>query len=174
MSRSGKAFELGGLVVPITAALSLDQAISSVGGRSALRFANGSSLRQQVWQKLRVSLNGQGWVPLGLDALDFEATMTFKAGVPHALRSNGAVVTLPSARREDSGYAPFARAHLPDGEVAAPVSLVGNVATCDAVAGAISYTVSYYPQLTVWADPPEQQFNRASASASWTIILEQA
>lgn len=175
MSRAGKSFELGGIIVPLTAALGLSQSIAMVGGRASLRFANGASLRQQAWRRMSVVLSGDGWVPLGLDGLDFEATMTFKAGVPHALRTNNGVVTLPAARRTDTGYLPFARAHLPGGsDVATPVSLVGNVATCTTVTGAISYTVSYYPQLTVWADPPEQQFDRANASANWSLNLEEA
>lgn len=174
MSRAGKAFELGGLVIPITAALQLSQDVQVIGGRSGLRFANGASLRQQAWQKLRVTLSAEGWVPLGLDALDFEATMTFKAGVPHALRANGNTITLPTARRTDGGYEPFARAHLPAGDVHTEVEMVGHVATCTAVEGALSYTVSYFPQLTVWADPPEQQFDRANATASWNLALEEA
>lgn len=174
MSRRGRAFELGGIVVPITAALSLNQNVELLGGRTPLRFANGASLRQRAWRKLRVILSADGWVPLGLDSLDFEATMTFKAGVPHALRANGNAVTLPAARRSDEGYVPFARAHLPDGDIATSVSLMGNVATCVVVSGALSYTVSYYPQLTVWADPPDQQFNRAEAATSWSLALEEA
>lgn len=174
MSRVGKSFELGGVLVPLTVALNLNQSIARVGGRSSLRFANGTSLRQQAWQKLRVTLSGDGWVPLGLDSLNFEATMQFRAGVPHALRANGNVITLPVARRTDAGYLPFARAHTADGDVATPVALDGNVATCTVVSGALSYTVSYYPQLTVWADPPEQQFDRAGASASWELLLEEA
>ncbi len=174
MSRVGRAFELGGLVVPITAALGLSQSISVMGGRSSLRLGNGARLTQQSWEKLRISLSGDGWVPLGLDALDFEATMTFRAGVPHALRANGNVVTLPAARRTDTGYLPFARAHTPEGDVNTTLEIAGNVATCAAVTGAISYTVSYYPQLTVWADPPEQQFDRANASSGWELNLEEA
>lgn len=174
MSRVGRSFELGGVVVPITAALSLSQSVTLLGGRSRLRFANGASLAQQAWAKLGISLTGEGWVPLGLDALDFESTMTFKAGLPRALRANAGVVTLPAGRRSDAGYEPFARAHLPDGDVATTVALVGNVATCAAVTGAISYTVSYYPQLTVWADPPEQGMDRAQAVATWSLNLEEA
>lgn len=174
MSRVGKAFELGGLLVPVTAALSLTQAIDRVGGRAALRFSNGASLRQEAWRKLRVSLNAEGWIPLGLDALDFESTMAFKAGVPHALRANSNIITLPAARRADAGYEPYAWAHLPEGDVPTALGLVGNVATATVVTGALSYTMSYYPQLTVWADPPQQQFDRANATAGWSLALEEA
>ena len=175
MSRSGKSFELGGVVVPLTAALGLNQSIGQAGGRSRLRFANGAQIAQQAWSKLRISLSGDGWVPLGLDGLNYQATMTFKSGVPHALRSNSGVVTLPAGRRTDAGYLPFARAHLPSGQdQTTAVSLAGNVATCAAVTGALSYTVSYYPEITVWADPPDQQFDRAGAAASWELTLEEA
>lgn len=174
MSQSGKMFEIGGLVIPITAAFSLRQQIETVGGRSALRFANGASLRQVAWQKLRVTLSGDGWVPLGIDALDFGSTMTLKCGLPAALRNGTGVITLPAERRTDAGYTPYARAHLPTGDVETAVGLVGNVATCTTVAGAVSYTVSYYPELTVWADPPAQNFDGAGAATSWELVLEQA
>ncbi len=174
MSRVGRAFEIGGLVIPLTAAFSMRQRVDVVGGRNALRFANGASLRQVVWEKLRVTLSGDGWVPLGIGALNFGATMNLKCGLPEALRHASGVVTLPAARRTDTGYLPFARAHLLEGDVATTVSLVGNVATCAAVTGAISYTVSYYPELTVWADPPTHEFDGAGAATSWELILEQA
>lgn len=174
MSRTGKSFEIGGLVIPVTAAFTLRQRIETLGGRNPIRFANGASLRQIAWQKLRVTLSGDGWVPLGVDALDFASTMTLKCGLPAALRNASGVITLPAARRTDTGYTPFARAHLPTGDVQTAVALVGNVATCTTVAGAISYTVSYYPELTVWADPPAQDFDGAGAATSWELVLDQA
>ncbi len=174
MSRTGKSFEIGGLVIPLTAALSLRQRIEVVGGRNALRFADGASLRQMSWEKLRVTLTGDGWVPLGIGALDFDSTMTLRCGLPEALRNASGIITLPSSRRTDAGYTPYARAHLPDGDVSTTVSLVGNVATCIAVTGAISYTVSYYPELTVWADHPLQEFDRAGAATTWELNLDQA
>lgn len=167
-------FEIGGLVIPITAAFSLRQQIEVAGGRAALRFANGASLRQVAWEKLRATLSGDGWVPLGIEALDFGSTMNLKCGLPAARRNASGVITLPAARRTDTGYTPYARAHLPTGDVETAVVLAGNVATCTTVSGAVSYTVSYYPELTVWADPPAQNFDGAGAATSWELILEQA
>lgn len=174
MSSAGKAFELGGIVMPLDAAFRVSQQVERAGGRSALRFANGASLRQQAWRKLRVVISGDGWSPLGLDALDFESTMTFKSCAPLAIRSNSNVITLPATRRTDAGYLPYAWAHLPNGPASTAVSISTNVATCVSIADAISYSVSYFPQLTVWADPPSQQFDVAGAASSWELILEEA
>lgn len=174
MSRVGRAFELGGVVVPLTAALNLRQRVETVGGRHALRFANGASLRQVAWEKRRVTLSGNGWSPLGLDGLDFGATMTLKCGLPEGLRSTSGIVTLPAARRGDAGYLPFARAHTPEGDLATAVSIDSDVATCTPVSGAISYTVSYFLQLTVWVDPPAREFDGAGATTNWELIMEEA
>ena len=43
-----------------------------------------------------------------------------------------------------------------------------------AVSGAIAYQVWYWPQITVYAEPPAQDFDQASAQASWELVCEEA
>lgn len=174
MSRAGKAFELGGVVVPITAAYALRQRLEVVGGRNRVRFANGASLVQSAWSKRRVTLSGDGWAPLGLGGLNYNGTLVLKCGMPEAVRANSNVVALPAGRRSDSGYEPFARAHLATGDVVTAVTVVGNTATCTEVSGAISYSVWYYPQLTGWCEPPATDFDGAGASTAWELAIEEA
>lgn len=177
MSAAGKSFELGGIVVPITAALGLQQSISVVqGGQSTMRTMNGSVIRQTQWRKISVSLSGDGWSPPGLSALDYNsaAGLTLKCGLPRAIRSNSASITLPTARRTDTGYEPFARAHKADGtEVETSISIASHTATLGAVSGAVSYAVWYFPQLTVIATPPEESFEAGGATASWQLQAEE-
>ena len=68
-------FELGGVVVPVTAALDLQQQISVIGGASVLRMMNGAARKQTNWQKLAVALSGSGWAPLGLQSLDYSGPL---------------------------------------------------------------------------------------------------
>lgn len=174
MSRSGKAFELGGIVVPIHAALDLQQRIEPIGGSTLLRLGQGAAVKQTTWRKRRVTLSASGWCPPGLDALAWDTALTLKCGLPESITTATASATLPTARRTDAGYEPFARAHTAHGWQDTPMTLAGNAATITAVTGAIAYQVWYWPQLSVYAEPPAQDFDQASAQASWELVCEEA
>lgn len=170
----GRAFELGSVMVPLTAALDLQQQIGTIGGFSTLRMMNGGAIKQTQWSRLSVSLSGSGWSPLGLQSLDYSVPLTLKCGLPRAIRSQSNVIALPTARRTDSGYDPFARAHMADGrEVETAVSIAAHTATVTTVAGAIGYAVWYYPQLTVIANPPEETFDQTTGECAWSISAEE-
>ena len=175
MSRAGKSFELGGVVVPITPALNFQQVLRPIeGGSGIVRMMSGRGVKQTAWSRKAVELSGDGWCPLGLGALDYAAPMTLKCGVPTVARSQSTTIALPTARRTDAGYEPFARAHLPSGEeVRTAISITSHIATLTPVAGAISYAVWYWPQLTVLASPPEETFDRATGDTSWTLTAEE-
>lgn len=174
MSRSGKAFELGGIVVPIHAALDLSQQIEPIGGTSLLRLGQGAAVKQTAWRKRRVTLSASGWCPPGLHALAWDTPMTLKCGLPQSITSATASATLPAGRHTDAGYEPFARAHLAGEWRDTPCSVAGNTATITAVPGAIAYQVWYWPQLTVYAEPPVETFDQATAQASWELVCEEA
>lgn len=173
MSRAGKSFQLGDVVVPITAALGLQQSVELFGGAARLRMADGAGVAQVTWRKHRITLSGDGWAPLGLRGMSFDGPLVLRCGLPEAVTSASNAITLPAARRIDAGYEPFARAHTADGDIDTAVSLAGNVATCTAVSGAIGYSVMYYPQITVLADPPATSFDRGGATSSWEIVCEE-
>lgn len=173
MSRAGKAFELGGIILPVAAGLGIAQRVEVIGGRTRLRFANGAGLNQVAWEKLRITLSGQGWCPPGLHSLDYAAPLVLKCGAPRSITGPGPAITLPAARRTDTGYAPYAWAHTARGPQNTPVTLAGNVATCTTVPGAISYTVMYYPQLTVLCDPPTDDFDTATGQSAWELVAEE-
>ncbi|MDO9596738.1 MAG: hypothetical protein Q7J47_03360 [Azoarcus sp.] len=173
MSRDGKAFQLGAVVVPIGAAMSLTQRIETFGGRNRLRFSNGAGLNQVAWQKQRITLSGTGWCPLGLGALNYAAPLTLKCGKPVSLTAASNILTLPTTRRTDAGYLPYAWAHLPDGPVNTPVVLAGHVATCTPVAGAVAYSVMYYPEISALCDPPAETVEAGGAVVSWELTAEE-
>lgn len=173
MSRTGKAFELGGIVVPVRAALKLTQQIEPVGGSSTRRLGAGSLIKQTVWRKTRITLSGAGWCPIGVGALNWDAQLVLKCGLPEGITSNTTTITLPAGRRTDAGYQPFARAHLAGEWQDTPVSIAGNVATVTAVAGAIAYQVWYWPVYTVYAEPPVTSVDKDTAQASWELVCEE-
>jgi hypothetical protein len=167
------AFELGAVRVPMTAALGLQQQFAPIGGSTVQRLGNGAAIKQTAWSKLRVTLTCDGWVPPGLGGLNYDGPLLLKCGLPRSIASTATSVTLPSARRTDSGYLPFARAHLPGREAETPVSVTGNTATLTAVTGAQAYTVWYYPQLSVVCDMPTETFDGAGAAVSWELTAEE-
>lgn len=169
------SFMLGGVAVPLSAALDLSQTYEPIGAVTTLRAMNGAALRMTHWRRLRTSVSGSGWVPAGLQALDYGAQLELRCIAPRALIADGArQATLPAARRSDTGYAPWAVAVLADGSVTnTPVVLAGNVATADAVAGATGYRIHYYPVLTVYAEPPTERFDPQTGAAGWEITAEE-
>lgn len=173
MSRSGKAFELGGIVVPIHAALDLQQRIEPIGGSTLLRLGQGAAVKQTTWRKRRVTLSASGWCPPGLDALNWDSPLTLKCGLPESITTATASATLPAARRTDAGYEPFARAHLANEWRDTPCSMAGNIATITAVSGVVAYQVWYWPQMTVYAEPPVNTFDQATGQARWELICEE-
>lgn len=174
MSRAGKAFELGGIVVPIHSALDLQQSVEPIGGASLLRLGQGAAVKQTTWRKRRVTLSASGWCPPGLDALNWDSPLTLKCGLPESITTATTAATLPAGRRSDAGYEPFARAHLAGEWRDTPVVIAGNAATITAVSGAIAYQVWYWPVFVVYVEPPVTSFDQGSAQASWELVCEEA
>jgi len=172
---AGQAFTLGGIDVPFRAALGHTQQIETLGASVTRRTISGGAIKQTVWRgKKRITLAGTGWAPVGVDEIDYTGQLTLKCAIPVAVRSNAASITLPTTRRSDSGYEPIGRAHLASGEeVETSVALVGDVATCSTVSGAVSYAVWYWPQFIVFADEPTQTGDAGAAEFGWQIVCEE-
>lgn len=171
---SGPALILGGVSVPMTAALDLSQTYEPIGGSTLLRMASGAAVKLTHWQKLSTQLSGGGWIPAGLQDLDYSAPLTLSCIAPRAVLSATNTATLPAARRTDSGAEPYAFALLVDGTpVNTTCSVVGNAATAGAVTGAARYVFNYYPELSVYATPPQESFDAAAGSLNWTLTAEE-
>ncbi len=165
-------FELGGVVVPIEALLDFEQSYEPFGGSTVLRMMDGTAVKQQAWRKTRTQLSASGWVPLGLDALDFSAPLVLKCAKPVAISSASNVITLPAGRRSD--FAPLGFAIAADRTlVETSCGLVGNVATLGIVAGAVGYRALYVPQLTVVTDGPQERASLTRAEHSWDMTCEE-
>lgn len=173
MSSMGKVFQIGTVVIPVGAAMAISQRIEVIGGRSRLRFATGAGLQQVAWEKLRITISGSGWCPIGLGAIDYASPMTLKCGRPRSITGASNIITLPAARRTDAGYLPYAWAHTPEGPVNTTVGIAGNVATCMPVSGAVAYSVMYYPELSVLCDPPTEEIDDSGRVVSWELTAEE-
>ena len=168
--------KIGALAVDTLAALDIDQRCEPLGGEGIFRTVDGTGLKQSTWHKTRIVTSGRGWIPAGLDTLDTNAQLVLACVVPRVVPAVLATrqATLPAARRTDAGHTPWGVAVLADGSaVTTSLSLVGNVATLGAVAGAVAYRALYLPQFTVWISRPTDSGERGTASYQWELIGEE-
>lgn len=170
-----KTIVIGGVSIPDLAALELQQTYEPIGGEMTLRTIGGSAIKQITWQKWRTTITGGGWLPFGLSSLDYSAQMAVACIVPRGVVCSGLSATLPAARRSDTGYLPWGVALLSDQTTQiTAATMAGNVATLDAVAGAIGYQAMYYPLLQCYVSRPKEQGVRETASYGWSIVAEEA
>ena len=162
---------IGGVEIGFGAAHELSQDYEIIGGRSLRRMLNGAALLQNQWQKLRTLITASGNRPEGLAGLDYSAPITIKCMAPRSIWSATTTVTLPAGRRTD--WAPHAYAIVNGFHVPTGVSIATNTATCTTVAGASGYLVAYYPELSMYADPPQTRFAGRGVVAGWTMTAEE-
>jgi len=143
----------------------------AIGGETLLRMSDGTGVPMTHWQKMAGSISGQGWMPPGLDGLDYSQPMPLFSTQVNSMQGTGLVYSLPSTPRPD--VEPWAFALLGDDWRATPCSTVAGVATVTAVAGAEAYQVWWMPVYSVKAQRPPKQQSSASATHSWSIPWEE-
>jgi hypothetical protein len=174
MMRTGKAFELGGVIVPWVAGLGISHVYRVIGGFSTRRLLSGAAFKQSHWEKLEVVISASGISPLGLTGLDYNQSMTLKCGEPRNIRSQSNVIAITTKRRTDAGYSPRAYAYFANSQsVETALTITSHTATLVAVTGAIGYAVEYYPELIVVCNPPEETFDQQTGSVSWSLTAEE-
>jgi hypothetical protein len=164
----GSTFEL-----PAYAGLELTQRYEPMGGETILRAVSGRGIYQRTWRKTRIVTSGSGWVPSGLQTLDFDAQHAVACIVPETVPAVFATrqATLPATRRSDNGHTPYGLAELPGGRtIEVGVTVATNLATVDAVSGAVGYQVGYYPLLTCWLLRPSRS---GPVDPGWELIAEE-
>lgn len=164
-----------GITVPVYAMTGISQRYEPIRATYRARMVDGSAKQRTLWSgKLRTVITGQGLIPAGLSAVDFEASFTLSCVAHRAINAAGPVFTLPAARRTDSGSTPYGRAAVGDTWVDAPVdSLVGNTLTLQTVSGATQYQAVYFPEITVFADPPIEEHPEHGPSFGWSLTAEE-
>lgn len=163
---------IGGVNIAFDSAYRLNQTYEPLGGVNKLRMMSGALVQQSHWRKTKTVISGSGRYPEGLDAINYDNSLTIQCMAPRSLAGASNVITLPAGRRTDfveSGYA-----LVGDRLVKSTISVAGNVATVGAVAGAIGYQVFYYPVLTCYAGlGVSKQFDGRGTIASWSLTAEE-
>lgn len=166
-------FELGGISIPIRAGLEFSQSYEMIGGTVTQRMQSGRAIKQTHFNKIRTSLSGQGWLPAGLDGLDYSVPQLLKCAAPKSISSLANQMTVPAARRSDVGFEPRGYALVAGELVMTDITMNADVASLVTVPGASTYHVHYYPELLVFAEPIQTQGNMTGAEFSWTLTCEE-
>jgi len=168
-----KALIIGGLEVPLLAALELQQDYEPIRATFRHRMGDGSLRQQTAWGgKIKTTISGRGHIPAGLQGLDYEQPLVLACVASRAITGMTNQLTLPAARRTDAPL--LGRALLVDGRwQSTPVALVGDLATLDLVTGALQYQVLYLPEISVYAAPPHESKPRRGNDYAWTLTAEE-
>jgi hypothetical protein len=118
-------------------------------------------------------LTGRGWIPAGLDGIDYTSSMLLKCAAAKMITSPSNVIALPAERRTDSGYEPRGYAIVEGARVDTSIGFAVDVATLGTVAGASFYQVEYFPEITVFATLSNSGVTVTNADYSWQIKAEQ-
>lgn len=166
--------EIGSIIVPTESLLEFSQDYQDLEASDFSRVADGSGILRTSWSgKLSTTITGSGWIPSAFDNVAQGGMHTIKCAVPRQVSSATTSVTLPAARRTDSGHTPIGFALVGDLLIETPITgIVANVATLTTVSGALGYRVHYWPQIV--AVILRNTCRGASAAVyDWSIEAEQ-
>ena len=170
--------EIDSLVIAPQTLLRFTQDYEELLAREFRRTADNSGvLRVTGTAKVRTVIESLGWIPAGVTSLNLGTTHLMKCAMIRSADSDTATVTVPAGRRSD--IEPLGFAIVDDLAVSTPITNLADIlagttddATLTAVAGAVSYRVHYWPEITVVilsndSDGDEQgRFN-------WTLEAEE-
>jgi hypothetical protein len=164
-------FMLGGIPIVLHAGAP-ELSEEETGGSSLVRLSLGAAVKMTRYQKMAGAISGQGWIPPGLDGLDYSAPLELRSTQVSNMQSSGLTFELPTTPRPDQ--APWAFALVGDQFLPAAVSTAAGVATVTAVAGASLYQVWWFPVYSVFATRPPKTQSSGTASHSWSIAWVEA
>lgn len=160
---------LGGVPIVLHAGAP-DLTVQPIGGSSQDRMSDGALVKQTHWEKAGGTISAQGWMPPGLDGLDYTSPLELRSTQASNMQQADLVFTLTSTPRPDD--APWAFALVGEQWVDAAVVTVDGVATVTAVPGATLYQVWWWPVYSVFCSRPVK--SQAGGFQSWSISWEEA
>ena len=64
------------VIVEANASFGFKQGFSNLGGSAILRTIDGTGIKQTLWRKLAITISAYGWIPHGLNDLDYDQELT--------------------------------------------------------------------------------------------------
>lgn len=166
-------FELGGYPIAIKAGLEFSQSYETLSGTAIHRMQSGRAIKQTHFKKLKTVLSGKGWVPTGLEHLDYSKPLLLKCAVPLSITSALCQLILPVASRNDMRYTPTGFALIGGKLLETNLSIQGNIVNLESVNDAKYYQVHYFPELLVYAEPPQIHGDVSGSEFTWSLTCEE-
>lgn len=144
-----------------------------VEGASTVRMSLGALVKMTHWTgKARGSITGNGWMPPGLDGLDYSQALELRSTQPETITTPALSAALSSEPRPD--YAPWALALVGKEWIKTACTYAAGVATAAPVAGATLYVFYWLPVYQVFATKPPKSLNSGAAAHGWSLSWEEA
>ncbi|MHC8404295.1 hypothetical protein [Pseudomonas sp. TMB3-21] len=162
---------LGGIPIVLHAGAP-DQTDTPLLGEAVVRLSGGEGVKMTHWGKAAGTISGQGWMPPGLDGLDYSQPLELRLTAQECIVGDDRLFTLTSVPRPDR--APWALALVGAQWIETPCDLVGLVVTAEPVIGASKYLVQWQPVYSVFVSRPQKnQSAGAGGSFGWSINWEE-
>ncbi|MFZ3185854.1 MAG: hypothetical protein WA173_17130 [Pseudomonas sp.] len=161
---------LGGLPIVLHAGAP-DQSDSPLLGEAVVRMSEGAGVKMSHWSKAAGSISLAGWMPPGLDGLDYSQPLVLCLTAQECMVDVGLVFALTSMPRPD--VAPWAQALIGSDWVRAACAYAAGVATVTSVAGATLYMVQWMPTYNVFASKPPKSTSTSTGSFGSEIVWEE-
>lgn len=161
---------LGGVPIVLHAGAP-DQSDTPLLGEAVVRLSGGEGVKMTHWGKAAGTVSGSGWMPPGLDGLDYSQPLVLMLTSQECIVGDGQTHTLTSLPRPDK--APWAFGLVGSQWVSTSCSMLGSVATADLVVGATKYMIQWMPIYNVFASKPPKTQSSGQGSFGWTIAWEE-
>jgi hypothetical protein len=152
---------LGGLPIVLHAGAPA-QSDEPLLGEAVVRMSEGAAVKMSHWAKAAGSISLAGWMPPGLDGLDYSQPLLLCLTAQECMAGAGLVFALTSTPRPD--VAPWAQALVDNQWVRTPCAYAAGVATVTAVVGAALYMVQWMPMYSVFASKPPKSTDPSTGS----------
>jgi hypothetical protein len=121
---------IGGINLSQDTRITINQTYTTLNAISNRRLADGSLVSRNSWNgKLSTEITCTGYIPSGLETLDYTSTMTVSCIAPKAVSKATNAITIPTTRRTDAGSLPYGREYKDGKWTVVSSSLVGDVLT---------------------------------------------
>lgn len=161
---------LGGVPIDLHAGAPAQQ-YSSLGGPAIVRLSAGKGIPMTHWQKTAISVSGSGWMPPGLDGLDYTQPLELRCTKPLSVAGVQLEFLLPGTPRPD--VAPWAQSLVGGIWRGSELVLDGGVARIESVPGAALYRVCWMPVFIVTVTTRRGDLDATTATHGWQIDCEE-
>jgi hypothetical protein len=162
---------LGGVPIVLHAGAP-EMSAQPMAGAAIVRMSDGAAVKMTHWSgKASGSISGSGWMPPGLDGLDFDGPLRLHSTQQESVTTTATSVILNSTPRED--VAPWALALVRGQWVGTTCSYADGQVDITPIPGATLYSVAWLPVYWVFASKPPKSLSAGSAAHGWTLDWEE-